>query len=296
MPNIYETLDKHYIVYEGKKIRVIVDNNDALSFNIKDTLLALGYKDYRDVIKTRIQRKYIKQKKDIDYDQSPGQPRTLYISESGLYRLISRSNLPAAVRFTDWVFDELIIQVRKYGKYKIKIGYETEAEKLFKKINILERQNKIMREDRRKEKFPDGGIVYAIDYSDEYEETYRIGRTTNMKKRKKIYDTHTHHKRPVVLIARTHNPHQLEACIRAGLHEYRYMDNKDMYNCSRDKVREVFRRCKKIVCPIAESINANQIGGTRYTVIDEMLRSAYLKRSQLKYKINKLNQYLGLKQ
>ena len=45
MPHIYETLDKHYIVYEGKKIRVIVDNNDALSLNIKDTLLVLGYKD-----------------------------------------------------------------------------------------------------------------------------------------------------------------------------------------------------------------------------------------------------------
>lgn len=43
----------------------------------------------------------------------------LIINESGLYRLIMRSNKPAAQRFQDWVFDEVLPSIRKTGTYQL---------------------------------------------------------------------------------------------------------------------------------------------------------------------------------
>lgn len=40
-----------------------------------------------------------------------------FIPEGDLYRLIVRSNLPDAVRFEHWVFDEVLPSIRKHGAY-----------------------------------------------------------------------------------------------------------------------------------------------------------------------------------
>jgi prophage antirepressor-like protein len=46
--------------------------------------------------------------------------RMTLISESGLYRLISRSDKPEAQAFQDWVFGEVLPSVRKTGGYALK--------------------------------------------------------------------------------------------------------------------------------------------------------------------------------
>lgn len=92
-------------------------------------------------------------------------------------------------------------------------------------LNFLKKQNEKMKNDLKTEKFPEGSLVYVIDYTDEYndisldenEEIYRIGRTENLKTRKTIYNTHLLHKRPVVHKYEIQNPIQLETCIRAML-------------------------------------------------------------------------------
>ena len=45
-----------------------------------------------------------------------GRP-ALYVTESGLYRLILRSKAPVAIKFQDWVCDEVLPQIRKHGVY-----------------------------------------------------------------------------------------------------------------------------------------------------------------------------------
>lgn len=42
------------------------------------------------------------------------------INEKGLYRVIFRSDKPEAQRFQDWVFGEVLPQIRKTGKYDLK--------------------------------------------------------------------------------------------------------------------------------------------------------------------------------
>ena len=45
------------------------------------------------------------------------QPHTVLINESGVYSLVMGSHLPAAVAFKDWVCEEVLPTIRKYGTY-----------------------------------------------------------------------------------------------------------------------------------------------------------------------------------
>ena len=112
--------------------------------------------------------------------------------------------------------------------------------------------------DLKKEKYPNGALVYFIDYSDDdkYEKNvYRLGETDNMNKRKKIYDTHMLHNRPVVIKDFTEKPIPLETCIRAMLYDYRYKNKKDFYLCDLNIIKKAFRNCKRSIN------NMNQKGG-----------------------------------
>jgi prophage antirepressor-like protein len=43
MSTIFESLYKNHIVFEGKTITVIIDDNDKVWFHANDMALALGY-------------------------------------------------------------------------------------------------------------------------------------------------------------------------------------------------------------------------------------------------------------
>jgi hypothetical protein len=45
------------------------------------------------------------------------------------------------------------------------------------------------------EKYPKGALVYIMDYTDEEDDTYRLGKSDDINHRKKIYDTHTIYKK-----------------------------------------------------------------------------------------------------
>ncbi|AAM09139.1 BRO-c [Mamestra configurata nucleopolyhedrovirus A] len=47
------------------------------------------------------------------------QPNTVFISEAGVYALIMRSKLPAADEFRSWLFEEVLPELRKTGKYSV---------------------------------------------------------------------------------------------------------------------------------------------------------------------------------
>lgn len=47
------------------------------------------------------------------------QRRTAFINEPNLYRIIFRSEKPIAKNFQNWVFEEVLPQIRKTGKYQV---------------------------------------------------------------------------------------------------------------------------------------------------------------------------------
>jgi len=41
------------------------------------------------------------------------------INEPGLYSFIMKSKMKQAVKFQEWVYEEVLVNIRKYGKYKL---------------------------------------------------------------------------------------------------------------------------------------------------------------------------------
>ncbi|MFD6551279.1 BRO family protein [Streptomyces sp. NPDC058398] len=85
-------------------------------FVAKDVTDVLGLANGRDAVGRLPER--MKSSVAIS-DGTPGNPNKTVIRESGVYRLIMRSNLPAAERFQDWLAEEVIPSIRQTGSYSI---------------------------------------------------------------------------------------------------------------------------------------------------------------------------------
>lgn len=55
----------------------------------------------------------------LEYSEGRGNPNITVISESGLYRILAKCNLPKCEPFENWVFDEVLPSIRKTGSYSV---------------------------------------------------------------------------------------------------------------------------------------------------------------------------------
>jgi prophage antirepressor-like protein len=281
MSEIFSTLDEKYIKFEEKKITVIIDNDNNIWFNSIETAKALGYVYPSDTINANVDKSDKIKLADINIDfKIDKHPHSIYLSESGLYSLMLTSRLKKAKKFKLWVTNEVLPSIRKYGFYKMKIKYEKDYKDILNKIDKLEKDNNHMKNDMKKEKFPKGGLVYIVDYTDEQENAYRLGSTDDMKKRKKIYDTHTLHKKPVVYKKEIECLVKLENCVRSLLYDYRYKNRKDFFICKLSKIKLAFKKC------LSSMKCVNQNGGNNEI---KLLKN---KAKKILADINKLNKML----
>ncbi|WP_053027816.1 phage antirepressor [Staphylococcus haemolyticus] len=74
----------------------------------------LGYANPRDAIS-----RHTKNKGVVNHDvlSNGGVQRKKFIDEGNLYRLITRSKLPQADEFEEWVFEDVLPSIRKHGLY-----------------------------------------------------------------------------------------------------------------------------------------------------------------------------------
>ena len=86
------------------------------------------------------------------------------------------SRLPKTKKFKIWITNEVLPSIRKYGYYKMTNKYKTKIKNIMKKIDFLEKQNKLMKNELKKDKFPKGALIYVIDYSNDKNNIYRIGK------------------------------------------------------------------------------------------------------------------------
>jgi len=87
------------------------------------------------------------------YQIQKGSRSVSVISESGLYRLIMRSDKPEARKFQDWVTREVLPAIRKDGGYilgeeKVKTGEMDEDEFILQAMTILQRKVERLRAEK----------------------------------------------------------------------------------------------------------------------------------------------------
>lgn len=96
------------------EVRTLLENGEVL-FCGSDVARALGYtnpsKALADHCKGDLTNRY------PITDALGRSQEAIFIPESDLYRLVFRSKLPSAEKFTDWVTNEVLPTIRKHGAY-----------------------------------------------------------------------------------------------------------------------------------------------------------------------------------
>ena len=98
----------------------IVDRDGEPWFVAKDVAACIDYKDPSTMVRLcREKDFYVTSASDFDSADlaESGNSRITLISESGLYRILAKCNLPKCEPFESWVFDEVLPSIRKRGVY-----------------------------------------------------------------------------------------------------------------------------------------------------------------------------------
>lgn len=109
MQNIHENKNLQTFFYDGQKVRTFQINGESW-WVLKDVCNILGLSNSR-VVASRLSGD---ERRKLNL---PRQGETYAINESGLYKVILRSDKPNAKPFTRWVTHEVLPQIRKHGAY-----------------------------------------------------------------------------------------------------------------------------------------------------------------------------------
>lgn len=127
--------------HEFGEVRTVLDGETIL-FCGADVAKALGYANSRKAIS-----EHCKGVTKRDTLTSGGIQEMSFIPESDLYRLVFRSKLPGAERFTDWVTQEVLPAIRRSGGY-ISGQESMEPEELMAKALLVAQKTLADRETR----------------------------------------------------------------------------------------------------------------------------------------------------
>ncbi|OFA17010.1 hypothetical protein A4U49_04310 [Acidithiobacillus ferrivorans] len=98
------------------EVRVLRDAQGDPWWVAMDVCKVLGYTNHKKAIADHCLEKGVTKR----YTASAGGAQeTLCINEANLYRLILRSHMPNAERFSDWVCEEVLPAIRKTGHYEM---------------------------------------------------------------------------------------------------------------------------------------------------------------------------------
>ena len=263
------------ITFENNKIIIIIDNDFEIWFNAKQICISLKYIKPKQAITNNVDKEDKIQLKNMNINfEVKQQPSSIYINETGLYSLLFASRTAKAKKFMKWVKKEVLPSMRQSNIYST----DSQITKLQKKINELETKNKLLQNDLKVEKFPEGSMVYITEDIDiDNEIYYKLGKTDDMNKRIKIYNTHSIHNKKVVHYVELECPLQLETCIRSMLYKYRYKNKKDYFKCELTKIKKAFDKCLESIKCVEEQTGGNNIDNNN------------IKTYKITYYENKLN-------
>ncbi|UPG71622.1 hypothetical protein MVG78_13765 [Roseomonas gilardii subsp. gilardii] len=105
--------------------------------------------------------------------------QNMLISESGLYKLIMRSDKPEARRFQDWVTRDVLPAIRKDGSYvmgeeKVRTGEMSEDELILRAVQALQRKVDRLTEEKAEVERERDEMAPKAAFVDEHVEDVRM--------------------------------------------------------------------------------------------------------------------------
>lgn len=114
-------MNNNLMVFEGTQVEIF-ELDGIVYFNpyhvgecleLTDSAVRMAVKNMNDKQAIKLTNSKVK---DIDFRKLHNTGEN-FLTESGVYKLIFRSNKPNAEKFTDWVTDEVLPTIRKEGAY-----------------------------------------------------------------------------------------------------------------------------------------------------------------------------------
>lgn len=145
---------------EFGQIRTLTEPDGAVLFCGSDVAKALGYFNAPDALAKHC--RYIA-KRDTPHPQAPDKTIELsFIPESDIYRLVFRSKLPGAEKFTDWVTEEVLPSIRKHGAY---MTPETLEKAMLNPDFLLKLAQRLKEEQERSKRLRDLAALQEVEIS-----------------------------------------------------------------------------------------------------------------------------------
>ena len=124
-------LSEHVHTFENHDVASLVCQGKPY-FRAADITAILEYKNSAKAIRAHVSFKYVKTLQElceaastciktnvpnwtIHQNQSGKSP--LYLNESGVYELVFQSTKPEAIRFREWIVEDVLPEIRKTGRY-----------------------------------------------------------------------------------------------------------------------------------------------------------------------------------
>lgn len=155
-------MDKKIQIYNNEmfgQLRV-AEADGKVYFNLSDTCKALSIGNARNV-KSRLDERGVHSIDTPTFNQHGTEvmQKMTYIDEANLYRCIFQSRKAEAQRFQDWVFEEVLPQIRRTGGYVPVTAEDDEKAILCKALSIykrtIEERDALIEQQRPKVLFAD---------------------------------------------------------------------------------------------------------------------------------------------
>jgi prophage antirepressor-like protein len=263
-------------------MELIKEMDEKLTFNKKEVRLVGTYeepwfvaKDICEILElgnvTKAMLKIPNEWKGLKEIQSLGGAQNAnIINESGLYKLIMRSNKPIAEKFQFWVCGEVLPSLRKKGEYKMNEEYQlklnaiaNEKKKLEEEAEnskkLLIEKDKQIRTLQRETQVVDGINVCYLATTDEKETdgVYIVGKACNLKNRLKAYNNNKLFNFKIIKYIScktTKVMDSVEQLILSKFNKYKVVSNRDVFQLPKDKDISFFTQWYDYLNKICEDI------------------------------------------
>ena len=239
--SVFIDIFNNLLKYNKEEIFIIVDKQNQIWFKLKDIVKLLGYTNLKKALYSSfIDDKNKKKYSEIKVYPSRGtplnlQPNAFFIDEAGLYKLLTNSKKELAQKFRDEVFTNILPSIRKSGKYNV------ENKNKLKELNkeIIDLKN-----NQRNIKYPKGNAIYVIKQIINNKKYYKLGRTKDLNKRLKVYNTGNANKilfKYYCLIEDI----DIDKCIKTVFKNKEFIKNKEFYVTNTKQIINVINKCDK---------------------------------------------------
>jgi len=127
-------------------------------------------------------------------------------------------------------------------------------------INGMQDKIKKLEKDQKPKTYPEKGVIYIFQTPNSKDNSlYKIGRTTDLKKRLQSHQSPMAHDIDVLFYYESDNIVSIERCIKALMKEYQYRKYKEVYKINIDIIKSLIIECDSIIIDTDEKVRLSKL-------------------------------------